>query len=242
MNVHQNDLNSNPSSPKNSFGTNMASLARRLGAYFFSFIVLAGIISGGKLLSERDSLQKKANLSFNQMVEEGNLPQVGDYVSVETRFVIAYADSTNTRSVYGTEIEAGKKIYYMVVLDDGTVLSVCTSNLSEIETLNRLEEILLSEESDDSAEYAILHGEIKELKENELLSIYEEALELTGVSGDEYFSTTYLVLDTSAGRYGKYLVYSAITLLVCGVIVFRILRKNRAQRAEESRVPNDLYY
>lgn len=218
------------------------------GGAFLSLIlrVVIGIVifflftGGASMLSKYNGLQREANISLNAVVRGGGSPSVGSYVQMHVRWAAGpFATETSTYS-YGSRYSSSsgltstvseKKFYYLI-LDDGTVMALETTNAQEIEALDRINTWLMGVNGfPDNGEMFTVQGEIKLLDDYEIRSYFDKHLESFGLASGGP-NIRYLTLDTTAGREMLYIVLGgAAALLVIVLIIVSVVKKKKKKQA-----------
>ena len=179
--------------------------------WIIGFLVIGligyGITNLSRVISENNDNQKKANISLNDYIRDGRDFPVGKYVSLDVRWVAGpYATNTHTETTNGISSTSGVDQYYAVVLEDDSIMSICTSNKKEIEKLDQMAKWLEGVPGlPTNGEVLHLQGDLKELsdmagKNSDQLTGYYKTF-LSGATK----KVRYLVLNTKAGRDGIYL-------------------------------------
>ena len=164
---------------------------------------------------------------------------MGEFVSYETRWVIGpFATETETSSTNGITATAGVRSYYYLILDEPDGLSLMAlevENAKDNQTLEQMSDWLLGVDGYPyGGETLKVQGELAEMKDSELRYYYTKDLqEIFGISPTDP-AVRYLVLDTTAGRNGIYLIAAAaaVALLLIVVIVKKAKKKAPVPAAE----------
>jgi len=204
--------------------------------WIIALVVIAlagyGITNLTRSINENNNNQKEADISLNDYVKLGKDFPVGKYVSLDVDLVDGpYATYTTTETTNFLSATSSEDNYYYAYLDDGTVMSICTSNKNEKEKLNRLA-ALTYEQSKARNESIHLLGDLKELtakdsKGNEVKQFFKNGLIGAGISASRMRT---LVLDTRAGR-PNYLLYILIGVAALILIVWLSNRSKKKKAA-----------
>jgi len=195
------------------------------------FYIITGIMS---MASKHINYQKKAEISLNEIVRQGeNLP-VGSYVELDAQFVLGpYASYTETQTFTirgadtGPTATTSVKYYYYVFLEDGRIIALATTNEQEIEALDRMTVWMTNLDDLSEGEVLTVRGRLSELKNDDLRTYYEKYLYMMGIERNSP-EICYVVLDTTAGREGVYI--AAIACIVFIVILYVLRNKARKRR------------
>ena len=171
-----------------------------------------GITNLSRTVGENNNSQRKADVSLNDYIAKGRDLPVGKYVSLDVRFVAGpYATNTHTETTnFIFTATSSEDSYYVAMLDDNTIMAICTSNKEEKEKLDKLAKWWDSVEGmPKTGEVLQLQGDLKEMPEKsdndkELMGYYKDFLRSANISPYDS-SVHYLVLDTRAGRDGIYI-------------------------------------
>ncbi len=210
-------------------------------------IVILGLAGFGlthlqRTIGENNNNQRKADISLNEYIKDGRDYPVGKYVSLDVRWVTGpYATNTHTEtSNFIFSATSSEDNYYLVYLEDGTVMSICTSNKEEKEKLDKLAEWYVRNPEDYPMNGEVLHlqGDLKDMTESndnekELMGYYKSWLEKSGISQFDKTKAHFLYLDTRAGRGALYvwLIGGAVVLIVIIWMVSRSRKKKAAAAA-----------
>ncbi len=200
-------------------------------------IVLVGVAgflvtTGFRFLNAHNAMQKEAKIALEDSLSSGQELPVGEYVSYEARWVIGpFATETETQSTNGITATSGVNSYYYLILDEPDGLSLMaleSENAQENETLERMSDWLMSVDGFPyGGETLKVQGKLEEMKDTELRRYFSEDLqEIFGISPNDP-AVRYLVLDTTEGREGIYLILAAaaVALLLIVVIIKKAKKK-----------------
>lgn len=206
-------------------------------------IVLVGVAgflvtTGFRFLNAHNAMQKEAKIALEDSLSSGQELPVGEYVSYEARWVIGpFATETETQSTNGITATSGVNSYYYLILDEPDGLSLMaleSENAQENETLERMSDWLMSVDGFPyGGETLKVQGKLEEMKDTELRRYFSEDLqEIFGISPNDP-AVRYLVLDTTEGREGIYLILAAaaVALLLIVVIIKKAKKKAPAPMA-----------
>ena len=206
-------------------------------------IALMGLLGYGltnlqRTVGENNNNQKKADISLNDYLKDGRDLPLNQYVSLDLRWVTGpYATNTHTETTnFFFTATSSEDEYYLAYLEDGTVMSVCTSNKEEKEKLKKLASWTVAANGFPmNGEVLHLQGELKEMtekndNEKELMGYYKDFLERSEISQFDKKRVHYLYLDTRAGRDALYvwLIGGAVVLVLILWIRSRIKKKKAA--------------
>lgn len=198
------------------------------------------VTSGTRLFHEHSSMQKTAKIALEDYLSSGQALPVGEYVSYEARWVLGpFATETETSSTNGITATAGVRSYYYLILDEGEELSLMSlevENAQDNQTLERMSDWLLGVDGFPyGGETLKVQGKLEEMKDAELRDMYSSDLqEIFGLSPKDP-AVRYLVLDTTAGRDGIFLIASAAA--VAALLIVLVVRKARKKSAPAASVP-----
>ena len=207
-------------------------------------IVILGLVGWGltnlyRTIDENNNSQKQADISLNEYVDSGKDLPVGEYVSLDVRFVAGpYATNTHTETTnYIFTATTAEDDYYVVMLEDNSIISVCTANKAEKEKLNKLAEWWNSVDGTPmTGEVVRLQGDLKEMgkssdNEKELMDYYKSFLQSADVSPYDQ-RVHYVYLDTKTGRtsYIGWVIGGAAVLIL--ILWFRSRSKKKKAAAD----------
>ena len=157
-------------------------------------------------------------INLNQAVMEGKEPTKGDYATLNLRLVLGnYAETQHKINGF---IPAGTEQHYVVVLDDGTVMSVTLKDKSDIKQLEAMVDptwsLLTGETETWPGTSLTLTGQITNM-DSKIQAYYKEALSKAGVTTDQFPRILNLTLDATNSRFRGFLVFGI--LLLFGVIL-----------------------
>jgi len=207
-------------------------------AYIFYIVVSIGVFyllsNVGNWIHQNDSLQRNASISLNALIDSQQPLPEGEFVSLDTRWVIGPIATETSTSSWGSSdgltATTGVDYYYYAILEDGTIMAIQTSNSKEVETLDRMSEWLLDVYGYPmDGETILLQGKLKQMTEREIISIYNEYLYIFELEPNDP-SVHYLILDTTAGRIGNVLVIGAVVALIAIVVLVRVSAKKKAAK------------
>ena len=161
---------------------------------------------------------------LNQSVAEGKAPEKDEYATLNVHLVLGnYAETKHKINGF---IPAGTEQHYVVVLDDGSVMSVTLKDKSDIEKLEAMVDptwSLLSGESESwPTTNVTLTGKIGSM-DSQILGFYRESLNKAGVTTD-YFPRIYeLTLDATNSRFRGFLVFGILLAFGALFIVLSIV-------------------
>lgn len=167
------------------------------------------------------ALQRKAKIDLKDYVGEGKELPVGEYVCFDARYVFGpFAHKVST-SFFNT-VKLNSQVtgyFYYLMLEDGTLMAVNTANEEEKATFDRISEKLLSaNEVITDGETRRVNGRLREIKDEELIKIYQEGVrESFGASPDDP-RVRYFTLDTTAGR--EWVFFAGIGALFVVLLAF----------------------
>ena len=188
------------------------------------------VISGSRLFSENNSMQRTAKIALEDYLAEGRELPVGEYVSYEVRWVLGpFATETETQSVNGFSATTGVKSYYYLFLgepDSPSLMALEVENVQDNKTLEEMSDWLEGvEDFPQNGKTLKVQGKLSEMKDAELRKIYSSGL---GVSPNDP-AVRYLVLDTTAGRDGIFLIIDAVAVAALVIVVIVKKTKKKAQ-------------
>ena len=193
------------------------------------------VTNGTRLFHENSSMQKEAKIALEDYLGSGQELPVGEFVSYEARWVIGpFAEETETSTTNGISATAGVRSYYYLILDEGEELSLMAlevENAQDNQTLERMCDWLLGVDGFPyGGETLKVQGKLEEMKDAELRRYFSEDLQdIFGLSPNDP-AVRYLVLDTTAGRDGIFLILAAVAVaaLLIVVIVKKAKKKTPA--------------
>ncbi len=187
--------------------------------------------SAGRVIGDHNNTQRKADISLNDYVNNGQEFPVGKYVSLDVRWVLGpYATYTHTSTTNSTfTATSSVEYYYLVMLENDTFMSLCTRNAAERETLDRMAAWLLRVDGFPmNGETLKVQGNLKNLTEQDLKKYYNEFLTECGVSLTDS-RIRYIVLDTTAGREGLYLyIFGGIAVVALILFIRKKMKKKES--------------
>lgn len=207
--------------------------------YLLAFVLIGAlgflVTNGLRLIDEHNSVQKTAKIALEDYLSSGQELPVGEYVSYEARWVLGpFATETETRSTNGISATAGVTSYYYLVLgksEPQSILALAVQNAEDNKTLEQMSDWLLGVDGyPRSGNTLKVQGKLREMKDLKLRSLYSEDIQsIFGVSATDP-SVQYLVLDTTAGRDGVFLIVAgaAVALLLIVVIYKKAKKKSAA--------------
>lgn len=207
-------------------------------AYIVYILISIGVFflvsNAGNLIHQYDSLQRSASISLNEIIDNGEEFPIGEYVSLNTRWVIGpIITETSTSSWGGSDgptATTGVDYYYFGVLEDDTIIAIKTSNSKEVETLDRMSDWLLDVYGFPmNGETILLQGKLEKMTDRELISLYDDSLSVFELEpGDP--AVRYVVLDTTTGRFGLFIAIGAVVAVVVVIVLVRSSSKKKAAK------------
>lgn len=191
------------------------------------------VTNGMRLINENNGMQKEAKIALEDYFGSGQDLPVGEYVSYEARWVLGpFATETETSSTNGITATAGVRSYYYLILDEGDTLSLMAlevENAKENETLERMSDWLMGVDGFPyGGETLKVQGKLEEMKDAELRRYFSEDLqEIFGLSPNDP-AVRYLVLDTTEGRDGIFLIVAAVAVAALLIVVIVKKAKKKA--------------
>ena len=185
--------------------------------------VIAGVSnffhSNSKFLQARDAV------NLNEIIASGEEFPEGEFVTLQVYYPIGnYAESKSSLTVgsdsNGGGFTSGVDQYYMILLEDSTLMSLKISNTEDIKALDELNTLL--GETDDWAslpDYVEVTGKLTTLTDPEIVSFYEEALGYLDLTTSDSNVRMYL-LDATEIPGSNMLLFAGI---IVGVILLIIL-------------------
>ena len=222
--------------------------SRMLGVlvYIIVGIVIIAIFSGGQnwLHQHNGFLRQGDAPSLNEMRARGEDFPEGQFVSLEVKGVLGnYATNTSSTETHGAKFQTGVDYYYAVILDDLTVLSVIASDQEDVRQLNALAEAQEQYTGDNLFQdpnfpsYTIT-GKVQELKNQEVLRYFNEALPAS-ILYNSSFTVTHYAVNASDVRTDRVLLYIVLPIAVLILIAILIHRRNKRNREEEARIQRE---
>ena len=208
-------------------------------------MLLAGIVfllvGIGLVASEADYIFTGEATNINQALNDQNLEEYhGKYISVNVDAVIDnYAEMTH--STYG--IKTGSDQYYLIWLDDGSMISVSipekkTSGINRV--MDETWEYLSGNASDFTNVPIHIEGELREIG-GDLKQYYQECLDYYEITQDEY-DIYYYNIDCTSSRgllIGEMLFFFAVGI---GLIALYLNSKAKAKKAQQQAEENSYEY
>lgn len=247
----ENELRKETRTNKNNNGRSgcLASAVIRMLSMLVCLAVFVGISNGKNWLHQNDVLQRKADISLNEWIEQGQELTPESYVSFDVRWVVGpYAEETHTRNYSvgdrsysssktdsGVEAVEAVDYFYYVVLEDWTIMTLKASAKAEVEKLNQLSEWLLSVDGYPmDGETFTVYGKLEDMPSGDIRSFYNEYLSIFGFSSNDP-EVRYLMLDTTEGRYGAWLLTGlAVLLVVVIVLIVKQVKRNKQEQNAEA--------
>ena len=186
--------------------------------------------NGMRLINENNSMQKEAKIALEDYLSSRQDLPVGEFISYEARWVLGpFATETETSTTNGISATASELSYYYLILEEGDGLSLMAlkaQNAQMNETLERMSDWLLGVDGFPyGGEILKVQGKLEEMKDTELRRYFSEDLqEIFGLSADDP-AVHYLVLDTTAGRDGIFLIAAAVA--VAALLIVVIVKKTK---------------
>ena len=177
-------------------------------------------------------MQRKAEISLNQIIDRGEELPVNEYVSFEARWVIGpIATQTTTSNMRGSlSATTGVDYYYYCILEDMTVIGLQAAAANDVEALDRMSDWLLDVEGYPmNGETLLMQGQLEKLTDPDLKSIYNEYLSIFELSPNDP-EVHYLVLNTTAGRL-DWVIYCGAAVIIIFVVVLVRIKKNGKKAA-----------
>ena len=174
-------------------------------------------------------LGKTVNL--NETSAAGQAPQKGDYATFNVRFVLGnYAETKHTINGF---IPAGTEQHYVIILDDGSLMSLTLKNKSDIEKLEAMVDPTwnyLTGEGEYPLQVIEMTGQIKS-SNSEIRGYFNDALRKVGATTD-IFPHIYddLTLDATDSRLHYFIIVGVILLLAAGCIVLVFVSKKKLKQ------------
>lgn len=201
-------------------------------------ILIVGVLgflltNGLRLIDEHNSVQKEAKLALEDYLSTGKELPVGEYVSYEVRWVLGpFATETKTQSTNGIKATSGEMSYYFLFLEEPDGLSIMAleaQNVQEVETLNHMSDWLADREGFPYGGSTLkVQGKLREMKDAELLRLYKsDLLSIFGLSSNDP-AVRYLILDTTAGREGPFLIVAGAAVAILLIVLIRNKAKKKA--------------
>ena len=165
-------------------------------------------------------------VNLNSSAAQGIAPVNGDYATLNVRFVLGnYAETKHT---YGF-IPIGTEQHYVVILDDGSLMSLTLKNKSDIEQLEAMVDptwAYLTEDGDYPLASIEMTGKIKNM-DSEVRGFYKEALNKVGATTAVFPNIYELTLDATDSRLFCFLVTGFLLLLAVGCFVLVMASKKK---------------
>ena len=165
-------------------------------------------------------------VNLNSSAAQGIAPVNGDYATLNVRFVLGnYAETKHT---YGF-IPIGTEQHYVVILDDGSLMSLTLKNKSDIEQLEAMVDPTwdyLTEDGDYPLASIEMTGKIKNM-DSEVRGFYKEALNKVGATTAVFPNIYELTLDATDSRLFCFLVTGFLLLLAVGCFVLVMASKKK---------------
>ena len=217
--------------------------------YYIIGFILIGVVgflftNGSRYIDEHNNMQKEAKIALEDYTSTGRAFPVGEYVSYEARWVIGpFATETQSSTTNGVKATSGVSSYYYLVLDDATLMAVKVNNAKDLETLEQMSNWLSSVQGfPTNGKTLKLQGDLREMTDQKVLSYYREgALSIFGLPSSDP-AVRYLLLDTTAGREGIYLIiFGVIGLIVLAVVLSKKKPQPLPTRPNRYIAPDDPY-
>ena len=206
-------------------------------------IIVVGVIAflatnGMRILNENNDVQREAKLALEDYLTGNRELPVGEYVSLNARWVIGpFASETSTSTTNGIKATSGVAYYYYVILDDMSIMVLKVQNVKDKAVLDRMSDWLLSRDGFPmNGETLKVQGTLRELKDQDLLKLYRNGVTETFSIAASDPAVRMLVLDLTAGREQLYyILFGAAALIALGVFLF--VRTKRKVKEQDAAVP-----
>lgn len=210
--------------------------------YIIVGIVIIAIFSGGQnwLHQHNGFLRQGDAPSLNEMRARGEDFPEGQFVSLEVKGVLgSYATNTSSTETHGAKFQTGMDYYYLVLLDDFTLMTVIACDQEDIRQLDALVEAVNDYSgntlfTDPSFPSYTITGKVQELTNKDVLRYFNEALGYAGLN-NAYFTVTHYAVNASDVRTDRVLLYIVLPIAALILIAILIHRRNKRIRDEEAR-------
>ncbi len=160
---------------------------------------------------------------------------MNEYGRLSIRWVLgSFATEENSVSSYGLKFSTGKSSYYLAILDDFSTIAIQAADSGEIKRLEAMAEDFSKADDIYSLAAQDFEGKTEKLTNTKLKSIYDEALEKSGISGKDMFTVKYLILNTGAIPGQNILLYVALPLAAVALLIFVLVRLRKKRKEEDT--------
>ncbi|MBQ8110552.1 MAG: hypothetical protein IJ124_10370 [Clostridia bacterium] len=201
-------------------------------------ILVVALLSGGSDFLHRHSefLRSGKTEDLNAYIAQGKAYPMDEFVSANIKFVAGeYANSTSSYSTMGAKFQSGQDHYYVVVLEDMTIMTVIVSNQADIDAMDRLAEATQNYngpvgifDSPTFPSYTV-SGRLETLTDSKIIGYYNNT-----VSGADKstFNVSMIALNATATRSENILLY--IVLPIAAVIILLVVRNSRKKKLNQA--------
>ena len=207
-------------------------------------ILIAGLAGGFNFLhSNTKYLQYTKTVDLNEVVKQGQAFPEGKFVSYKVYFPVGcYAESTSTMTVgssgSGTGFQTGKDYYYLVILEDYTLMSVKVANEKDVAELDRLMEAIDQRSDIDDfstlTDYLELTGKLDTLTNLEIKGYCKDMAGLLGVDSESQDLRMYVLDTTAVPGSSIMLIVGAIAGIIVLIVIIIKTRKKSGQAAVQA--------
>ena len=191
--------------------------------------------TGARYLDENNGMQREAKIALEDYIAGGREFPVGEYVSLNLRWVIGpFATETSTSTTNGIKATSGVAYYYFAVLEDETVMVIKSKNTQDRAVLDRMSDWLISVDGYPmNGETFRVQGKLRKMTDQKLTELYSDNLySIFGLSSNDP-AVRYLVLDTAAGREMLYLIIcGCAAAAIAALVIAHRTKKKKALAAQ----------
>lgn len=211
-----------------------------IGRYVIFILVGIVLVAGysgisSYVSSHSKQLAKGDYQDMNALVEAGKDLPANEFGRLSIRWVLgSFATEENSVSSYGAKFSAGKSSYYLAILDDFSTIAVQAADSGEIKRLEAMAADFSNADDIYSLAAQDFEGKIERLTNSKLKSIYDEALEKSGISGKDMFTVKYLILNTGAIPGQNILLYAVLPLAAVALLIFVLVRLRKKRKEEDA--------
>ena len=225
----------------------MKKAAGTLGYIIFRVILMVAVIAivaaGSSFIHSHSGILRntKDAIDLNEIINNGEDFPEGEYVKLRISFPVGcYAENTSSLTVGDSNsgFESGKDYYYMIMLDDYTLMSVKVSDQGDVDDLESfIDHINEAGDSyvNDGSDYVELAGKLTTLTDSQVLQYYYEMLEYMELDRNEDYARTYLLDATAVPGCSILIIVAVIAAVIAAFIIFSAVRKKKkAQTAAQA--------
>ncbi len=198
---------------------------------FTGLIAFAALIALRLVGGDNNPLRQNAKLRLEDYLSSGEALPLGQYVSVDARWVLGpFAIETSMESSGDGTDDEDASYYYYLRLKDGSVMALKSEDKDELQVLDRMSEWLMQTPLYPlNGETLHLQGKLKEFPNARLTQLFDEVFEdAFGVKPQD--KARYVLMDTNAG-YEPMLVWMLFSGGAIGAGIGLLIQWRRKRKA-----------